>query len=83
MEVQEYKELIKCLNGNRNLDFVGTEKTNEFCGNVTLHDGNTISMRIVFPSAFPLNLPVFYIQSNGLRFLKEDLITYRNPPSSR
>lgn len=72
MEVQEYKELIKCLNGNRNLDFVGTEKTNEFCGNVTLHDGNTISMRIVFPSAFPLNLPVFYIQSNGLRFLHTD-----------
>lgn len=72
MKMCDYKELIDELNKKRNVSFVGAENDDAYNGQIELLDGRTVNMRIIFPSSFPLKIPVFYVETERLEFLHTD-----------
>lgn len=70
--MKNYKNLINELNSRRDLCLTNEEADNIFSGLIRLNNGNGVDLRIVFPVAFPLKLPMFYIKTDGLKFLHTD-----------
>lgn len=72
MNMKDYKQLVKELNEKREVLFEITGVDNIFLGHIRLKNDIEVALKIVFPSSFPLRIPAFYVETNGLSFLHTD-----------
>ena len=72
MSMKFFKRLIDGLNEKRGVSFSEDDEEKTFSGRIRLENGSEVDLKIVFPSLFPLKLPVFYVKTNGLEYLHTD-----------
>lgn len=65
----DYRILIDELNRVRDLYFTKSEKDNQYDGKIKLKNDRIVDISIIFPSSFPLQIPVFYVKTDHLEFL--------------
>ena len=70
--MKEFKQLIDTLNEKRDVSFTRYNTDNSFLGHIKLANGNEVDLEIAFLPSFPLKLPIFYVKTNGLKFLHTD-----------